>query len=1216
MHPRFRLVLSLALLLFLVVPQPAHADEHLLVATQQQPTAQQATPTIMVAKGVTSITLDKSANKVYWYEQPACTQEPPKVAAADTVASVDFAAAEPEERISRITATSLDTRQIYSHTVSQTCLERTNDLLSNVAAASDYLYWLSPSGLVRLSTNANPGDVPTIVNFMLDEAGEIAIGGDYLYLAINNNVLRVERQTGTALMISPSPGHSLATDDLYAYWLTDSGDLISYEVATGETRTLSNNVDSFYSQGPVTLCTPICFDHRFVYMGIGNQIYVYNYLSGKSSTPIYTSSEASAVVHQIVSDDANLFFFEQQPVICGALTCVQYLLRRYPKSGGGLPEELYVQPGQISDPSPPAYLSTDGSFLFWRDGKLLPDVRLLRLPNNASKLTIDNLTVEKINVTQGIQDDNHSVILIEGKRTFVRVFAKTEDDFAYDVGARLWGSWDGGSASAPLYPINKSGYNLTVYPFLMENILDGAFLFQLPKEWTMQENLVLKAEINPYRIPLEQNYADNELTIGPLDFKPSPGFAVRFFGLGYSLNGATVYPRDVDFDLTISWLRRAYPLSTSYSEPTSPTAGIQTSVQYINLGSYLTSLVNQSSPDCIFFVLKGKGNECATAFMVSRLKDIRIAYNQPYALFGPLGGPTFYGMISDVGGFVRGKSPIGSRTAAGPAGPPVGSWDTDAAFTDWYSAHEIGHSVGRKHPSEGNRCDHSDDDDDYPYFDSFIGPLGGTMKGFDPGDTEFGVPRKVLPSGIWHDMMGYCPNQWISDYTYEGIYKALTDGFQAHATTAANTATDTVYGVRQGDLLIVTGVVDDDSKTGTFIGVQWVDQVVETPPLVAGPYALRQIGSEGETLANHPFTPQVEDEGALLFFSQVIDVEPGIVALQLVRLSDNAVLATQSVSANAPQVTNVTLPGATSPVSGEVVVQWQATDADAGDTLTYDLLYSFDGGTTFQMLESGLTTSSTSVETANLGGGSNSIFRVVAHDGSRTGYADSPVFEMATKLPQPRILAPADGEHFRYGQLVSFSGSAFDAQVGPIGGTDLRWTNGKGELLGTGALLDLTTLPAGPNEITLTAQRGRLGLISASTKITIYIDDDVSLASLALMVGPDQVGWHVSSDETGEQSTTVQIASQGGPLGWEASTDAKWLTLDTTTGDAPATLKLSAAASAVADGQTLAANVLLTPIGNTSAAPVTIYVTLAKGDVWNPPPAGAAPRFYIPLIVR
>ena len=70
------------------------------------------------------------------------------------------------------------------------------------------------------------------------------------------------------------------------------------------------------------------------------------------------------------------------------------------------------------------------------------------------------------------------------------------------------------------------------------------------------------------------------------------------------------------------------------------------------------------------------------------------------------------------------------------------------------AAHELGHTWGREHAPCGNPVGQ---DPSYPY-------PGGRIEriGWDPGTGL--LKARELP-----DVMGYCGNPWISDYTYEGV---------------------------------------------------------------------------------------------------------------------------------------------------------------------------------------------------------------------------------------------------------------------------------------------------------------------------------------------------------------------------------------------------------------------------------------------------------------
>ena len=84
------------------------------------------------------------------------------------------------------------------------------------------------------------------------------------------------------------------------------------------------------------------------------------------------------------------------------------------------------------------------------------------------------------------------------------------------------------------------------------------------------------------------------------------------------------------------------------------------------------------------------------------------------------------------------------------------------AFADDYShttmAHEIGHNHGRNHAPCAPGGSISGVDRNYPYEGGVVG-----VWGYDARTQKLFDPTKAT------DIMGYCNNQWISDYTYEGL---------------------------------------------------------------------------------------------------------------------------------------------------------------------------------------------------------------------------------------------------------------------------------------------------------------------------------------------------------------------------------------------------------------------------------------------------------------
>lgn len=82
--------------------------------------------------------------------------------------------------------------------------------------------------------------------------------------------------------------------------------------------------------------------------------------------------------------------------------------------------------------------------------------------------------------------------------------------------------------------------------------------------------------------------------------------------------------------------------------------------------------------------------------------------------------------------------------------------DASSAFT---MLHELGHNHGRRHaPCVPNGSSIADVDQAYPYQGGRIGVYGYSAS----------TDLLIAPDNV-SDVMGYCRNQWLSDYTYNGL---------------------------------------------------------------------------------------------------------------------------------------------------------------------------------------------------------------------------------------------------------------------------------------------------------------------------------------------------------------------------------------------------------------------------------------------------------------
>lgn len=1191
------------------------------------PAAPTDVPINLVTSGVTSYALDSA--KIFWHTRvPDCV---PASAGQDGAPQVD----QYPETISRIAAYGSPIRVLYYEI--RNC--GAEQILSNIAADADYLYWLQTDGLYRLSTDASIGDDPYRMNTDAKGYGKVAVGDDRVYALFTNSVgnKEIDYVMKTSLTRGIAWTHAalenLQADADYVYFIQD-GALNRLTPGDPSPSQLASRVTGYFPEGYRVTCSGIyCLPSNRVYIGTRNavpggppQIFVYNnLLEDLGNEPIYTSTDSGpepAVIYDLNTTHDNLYFFEGRTLDCTGDPCLytySSVLYRALRSGA-TPEGIYA-----TSPDPErtalANLRDYDGFIYWQDGGVVR-----RLPGDATALQSVDLWVDAIEVTQGIQDLSHSVILIKDKRTFVRVYARSQLIAIAGVTAKLEAPDIPGAE--PLWPVNPDGSSITVYPDTNRLDLNQNFLFELPYAWTRQANLRLVATVNPFKVPLEPNYANNDRQV-TVSFVPSPTFSAEFFRFNYSIGGVTYGARlEEDMVRAYDYIQRLYPLGGSPGEYFKPRGWD------VQGGDFFGTLVDTTNPLCVIVYPDPKlRNLCASYFANGILKYYRLSTLINGGDLNPLA--FFYGMITDSSGFFARGQAIGFRTSVGPTGiPGLGSgWDEDGTYGDWYAAHEIGHSLDRGHPWTGSDdpatpdvaelCHHSRTDWSYPYGDivhaqSPIGPADGSIVGLDARYPEDNLPMLVLPSDSWNDIMSYCSNLWISDYTYEGMYSYMlaNPSFAPESAEAASPAVT-------GDFLILSGMIDPDLPSGSFALVRRAGAVRAFFPVAKGQYSVRLRGGLNQELATELVETEANDDLGILNFEHVMNFAAGTRKVELVRNSDGMVLATQLISANPPVVSNVHLQvGTPEPASGVVTLEWEASDPDSKGGLTFDVAYSRDNGASYAPVMIGLTATSAQIDTARLGGTSGAAtarFRVIASDVANAAQADSPAFVMADRTPEPYILTPQGSLYVRFGQLINFSGMALDAQDGTVAPSGLEWRDGDGHILGTGPRLSIASLPVGLNLVSFRATNsaGR----TASRGVWVHVSDDLVRPDPTLTAGPGMVAWQVTAGSTALKYETVKIANAGsGSLTWTAADDAPWLTLSASggtiaEGDGSASLVLTAHPAGLAPGYTYTADLVLTrpASGGVPEQVVTIPVNLSVGGVRNEEPQWPV---YLPLLWR
>jgi hypothetical protein len=1162
-------------------------------------------PDVLIPNGVSNYAL--AAPKLFWHHGAVCNPTPQAVQQDGAEAAVQPAGAVDPETISRIATYGWTPRTLFSRHDAPGC--NSYHIYSSIFADDQYVYWVDGSGLVRLSVEANPGDPPQLVTDQLKFLGgsiELAQSPDTIYALVNNpltmgffKIIAVTKSSGSSQALNTSFGQAsdLSYDGRFVYFRVDH-DLHRLAAPTWSDTIIAKGVSSYVPAG-----TPDLPDDR-VYIAQGRQVNIFSNSGNSTSGSIYTGMVGSTIIALSINA-AQLFLVEQQPGGCGFGCMAQVLIRtaRF-VVGSSSSSALY----STSDQHGISHLTNDGKALFWQEAGVLK-----RLAVNAEALLLTNMRITGILVTQGVQQRDNSVLLIQGRRTFVRVFVRSDGAAVPGVTAYLYGSWSGGDGG-PLLPVNTGGATLTVQANPTQAAIDQSFLFELPWDWTTHGNLQLRAELNPFRMPIESVYTDNSISIAPLVFQPSPRLEVQLVEVGYTIDGEDYYPNETHIEAIESYMRRLYPLASSPGRGSwlaNPTPGFRPIVQRINFGVLLGHYIKGKAG---LFCVNHWGNLCGTFWTNLFLANLRTEQG--------LGeGTLMYGLLSsgpkDSEGKVlypiRGQALTGYQIASGNA----------AAFGT--AAHEIAHMLGRQHPFKGsaldtppnNVCGNTADDGPidffYPYAKSRIGPGDGSIEGFDVGDPNRGIGPAVLPDSIWSDIISYCGPRWISDYTYKALYEAIPhDGLPLSAGETAKVAGGAAI---TGDWLSVFGAIDT-GRSATFGRVRHLSSVASIPARTPGGYSIRLVDQASHTLVDYTFTPTpIHAHGAneLMSFGQVVPFVAGGRQVQLVSLADGRVLASQPISARSPVIGDVRLAAAPTPVTGTVNLSWAASDPD-GDPLSFDVLYSRDGGASFQPLQIGLMSASAAIDTLRLSGG-QAIFRVIASDGVQTAQADSLLISMANKPPQPQIVTPNDTLHMHYGQLINFSGAAEDPQDGFVADARLVWTDQHGRQIGSGSLLSVADLPVGTNRITLTATN--VAGLAASTSVTVIVDDDLRLPGSILSAGPAMIAWHIAPGTIQAQTMQLQIANAGGgTLDWTASTDTPWLTLSSNAGTAPSSITITANPAALASNRLHQASITLITAGATTPQTTTIPVSLAIGNVEDPPEQLAHSHIYLPFVRR
>ena len=242
--------------------------------------------------------------------------------------------------------------------------------------------------------------------------------------------------------------------------------------------------------------------------------------------------------------------------------------------------------------------------------------------------------------------------------------------------------------------------------------------------------------------------------------------------------------------------------------------------------------------------------------------------------------------------------------------------------------------------------------------------------------------------------MTYCANEWISDFTYEGLMTTI----QGLPVTAAEAPP--AYLQNLTDRLLIVGTIALTTAQASLNPIFILPQSGEVLARIPGDYAIMLKDGNGAEVARYPFTPQEYHYGPpapsldgqlataaepadLLGIYELVPYVEGVTAVEIWGPADT-LLGRVVAQAGQPVITM------TAPTAGQLVISdtleigWNATDPD-GEALIFNVEYAVDQGQSWTSIALHKTEPHLTIALRDLHRGADLRFRVWASDGIHTG---------------------------------------------------------------------------------------------------------------------------------------------------------------------------------------------------------------------------------------
>ena len=390
-----------------------------------------------------------------------------------------------------------------------------------------------------------------------------------------------------------------------------------------------------------------------------------------------------------------------------------------------------------------------------------------------------NLSIDRAYLVQVVQNHFGTVPLIASRDALLRVFVKADQNNTATPTVRVR-FYNGGSLQHTLTAVAPlSSVPLT----LSQASLHNSWNVVVPAA-LIRPGLSVLVDVDPGNAVVEANETDNQFpsagTPLQLDVRDVPLFQIRFIPVHQASTGLTGVISEGQKHTFMEVARKIYPFSSYDADVRAP---------------YTTTAPALDSDN-------GNGS---WSIILSEIDALRVAEGTSRYYYGVVKLP-YQGGIAGIGQ-IPGKAALGYDRM--PKAPEV-------------VAHELGHDFGRRHAPCGQA---GGSDPEYPY------PLGQIgVFGFDMSTGTVRPPTAT-------DIMGYCDNVWIGDFTYTGILNHRK-------------RSDRVAGAVQPSLM-VWGRIQDGQMV-----LEPAFQVTTRPVIPSsssGPYRIEGFGASGAVLFSHTF---------------------------------------------------------------------------------------------------------------------------------------------------------------------------------------------------------------------------------------------------------------------------------------------------------------------------------------------------------------------------